>query len=126
MSTSDHQYTVLRVADDISPVRVDVNGVGGSEDHPLFTMKELEEAVLAIKYKKVPGLNSITVKAFKLVFRYIQRLREGSILPLKDDDTCIDQQIYRTPPTAVSISIHTLHSRKTLVKLIRSNFAEGN
>lgn len=45
-----------------------VNSTKGVGDWHLFTIKELKEALLTMKYRKVPDADSILKKIYKLLF----------------------------------------------------------
>lgn len=44
--------------------------LGGTLRFPLFTMKDLEEAVLSMKNEKMLGADGIPTEVYKLVFRH--------------------------------------------------------
>ena len=67
--STDQMDRIVRALFPRHPVRVDVNSAESVVDCPLFTMGELEEAVLTMKNRKAPGPDGIPAEVYKLVFR---------------------------------------------------------
>ena len=63
-------------------------GAESAEDCPLFSVKELEQAVLSMKNKKAPGPDGIPAEVYKLVFQHRPDLLLGAF------NACLKEGIF--------------------------------